>query len=568
MLARIHETAQRYAQVLSGILKVDVGIADENLRYIAGTGPIREKLFRDLPGEMHIFRHVLESGQPQVIDLPKHHSLCQDCPSRSSCRETFEMCMPILAEGRAIGVIGLMCFTAQQREHILGSFPLFHQFLEQIAQFIALAAADDCERQQDRAVIALLEHVLDRLETGVMVLDERGEVSRLNATGRRVLALAQGRLLTGPVELTEAGEDLTGRTLYRMTWDGRNYTLQGRLYETGLPHYTRVLLYEEAALPGAGPPGAGSRRRMGAGRLLGRSRPVEELRQKIRRAANSPSPVLIRGEEGTEKLLVAQALHEESSRITEPFVAFGCASVPEELLEGELFGFAKGNSLGQKARPGRLEAADRGTLFLDEITRLSQPLQIRLLRALENRSFLRVGGDRPVRLSARLVFAAGPELEEALAQGRLRRDLFYKINIIPLELPPLRERRGDLRPMAQGFLKRYAAGLSREPNPVEDSFWQAVEGYSWPGNVWELQNVMESVSSLAPPRVPLTDQLLPEGMRALPAPPEEDCNLERLEAQAIRRALERCGGDKPKAARALGIGVATLYRKMKRYQLR
>jgi len=273
--------------------------------------------------------------------------------------------------------------------------------------------------------------------------------------------------------------------------------------------------------------------------------------------------VLVSGESGTGKELVARAIHDQSDRVSEPFIAINCGAIPENLLESELFGHLKGAFTGAvQNKEGLFEAASGGTLFLDEVGELSQPLQVKLLRALQEKSIRRVGDTVDRKVDVRIVSATNRELEEEVAAGRFREDLYYRLNVIQLALPPLRDRVEDVPLLAQHFIRRFAAELDKEVEGMDGMAFDLLATYPFPGNVRELENLIERAVALARGPVIGADLLPPTVTR--PAArgqatriAADGVDLERLvadyERSLLEEALERSGGVKKRAARLLGI---------------
>ncbi|MFP5212518.1 MAG: sigma-54 interaction domain-containing protein, partial [Acidobacteriota bacterium] len=314
-------------------------------------------------------------------------------------------------------------------------------------------------------------------------------------------------------------------------------------------------------------------------KLIGQSPPMQNLYRIIRRVAKTGSTVLITGESGTGKELIANAVHFQSERKDKPFIPINCGAIPEELLESELFGHEKGAFTGaMKERRGRFELANKGTIFLDEIGEMSPKLQVKLLRFLQERQINRVGGSRTIEVDVRIIAATNKDLEKAVATGEFREDLFYRLNVIPIHVAPLREREGDIPLLAHHFLHQHCRNKEISLKKVSKSALRALEQYSWPGNVRELENVIERL-------VILTDedtiqmQDLPQRMQLQPqvcvtAPielGEEGINLkdtlDELENRLILEALEKSGGVKNKAAKLLGLNRTTLIEKMKKKKI-
>jgi two-component system NtrC family response regulator len=311
--------------------------------------------------------------------------------------------------------------------------------------------------------------------------------------------------------------------------------------------------------------------------LVGPSAGLEQVRRLVARVAGSDAAVLVRGETGTGKELVARAIHEGSRRAGGPLVAVNCGALPEHLVESELFGHRKGAFTGaDEHRAGLFEVADGGTLFLDEIGELAKPLQSRLLRALESGEIRRVGDNRPITVDVRLVCATHRSLEEMVAAGEFREDLLFRINTFEITVPPLRERPDDIPALVRHFVRRARPQTPPEAEVVDPAVLALLAGHRWPGNVRELANVVEHALVLAD-ALPLAVAHLPArlgGLRpaaAAPAasaapPPDRPVSLRELEMQAIRVGLERNHGNKPKTAEELGISLKTLYNKLHQLQ--
>jgi DNA-binding NtrC family response regulator len=309
------------------------------------------------------------------------------------------------------------------------------------------------------------------------------------------------------------------------------------------------------------------------GDLVGRSDGMREVFRTIERVARSTATVLIRGESGTGKELAARAIHDLGARCNEPFVAVNCAAIPANLMESELFGHERGAFTDARDRRiGKFEAAGGGTLFLDEIAELAPPLQAKLLRSLQGGVIERVGGTEPIEVDVRIVAATNRDLEKEIGEGRFRDDLYYRINVVPLELPPLRQRRDDIRLLAERFLavSRERAGLG-EARFSRESL-AALERYHWPGNVRELENAIERAVALSDGDLidvgDLPDQIaqasrtesLREAIRSGHTAFEE--TVAAFEQDIIREALERCGWNQTRAAEQLGITRRMLKLKM------
>jgi DNA-binding NtrC family response regulator len=312
-------------------------------------------------------------------------------------------------------------------------------------------------------------------------------------------------------------------------------------------------------------------RRYGFSEIIGKSEALQRVFRVVEKVADSNANVLIQGESGTGKELIARALHHRSARSARPFLAVNCGALPETLLESELFGHVKGSFTGATTdKQGLFRAADRGTLFLDEIGEMPQPLQVKLLRAVQEQEVTPIGATSSVSFDVRMIAATNKDLEKEVSEGRFREDLFYRLNVVEINLPPLRDRREDIPLLAKHFAAKAAREQSSEEKPVAREAMAALVNHKWPGNVRELQNAIERAYLLSadeidegslPPRIrsgaegafEIRD---PEGLRP---------TLEEIERRYILETLQAVGNDKSAAAEILGIDLSTLYRKLKKY---
>jgi len=311
------------------------------------------------------------------------------------------------------------------------------------------------------------------------------------------------------------------------------------------------------------------RTRPGFGGLIGLSPKMQRVYRLIEKVAEHNYPVLVLGESGTGKELVARSIHFSGSRRNKPFVPVDCSALVPTLIESELFGYVKGAFTGAlHTRQGLMEVANSGTLFLDEIGDLPIDLQAKLLRALQEKEIRPVGSTDRVSLTVRIIAATNRDLDASVRQGAFRQDLYFRLNVVQIKMPPLRERKGDIPLLVNSFLEKFA-GPDGKPRTVSEEAMARMMGYDWPGNVRELENAIERAMALGSgpilhvgdlpsnmqygtgERLPVNDELLP---------------LDELERRAILRALREAGNDKLAAARLLGIGKTTLYRKLKQYE--
>ena len=317
--------------------------------------------------------------------------------------------------------------------------------------------------------------------------------------------------------------------------------------------------------------------------LLGKSKQMQDLFGRIKMVGPTRSTVLITGESGTGKELIANALHQNSDRRNKTFLPLNCSAIPRDILESEIFGHERGSFTGAiEKKVGKFELADGGTLFLDEIGDLAPETQVKLLRAIEELSFMRLGGAKQIKIDTRVIAATNRDLELLVDEGKFRSDLYYRLKVVHLRVSPLRERREDIPLLAEYFLQLSASKVGKVVDRISPGLMKRFIHYQWPGNVRELRNLIESMVVLSQREYLDTDDIPPgERLAEIEVPPAaagaspsavgvepgQFATMEELERVHIRQALEKTGGNRTKAAELLGIGLRTLHRKLKGYQV-
>jgi len=431
----------------------------------------------------------------------------------------------------------------------------------------------------------LLETVFDQLPEALILYDRKLVVTGVNRAAERLVGLTASEMIGRPC-----------REIFRCTDCQSNCGLLEGLDQPGaLPHGTvrlhtedgrerLVLIRTSPLLDEAGSPeGAVATVKDVTDEMtpikrevIAESAAMREVISFVRKVALSEAAtILLEGENGTGKDLIAKTLHYESARQAEPFIAINCAAIPETLLESELFGYEKGAFTDARAQKrGLFELADRGTLFLDEIGEIPLTLQAKLLRVLEEQSFRRLGGLKDIRVDVRFIAATNKNLREAVREGAFRQDLYFRLNVIQIYIPPLRERREDIMPLVEFFIEHYNRKFKRHIEGVTAEAKHLLVGHDWPGNVRELRNaieramILEEGSRITPASLPISLGKTDARQAAAIEIPDEGLSLVENERQLLLRALEKTNGNQTQAARLLHITRDTLRYKMKKYNLR
>lgn len=590
LLMKIQDTVVQYVDIISKISKVDVEVVDRNLFRVAGTGMFSGKVNEDMSSEGYVYNQVLKTGRRQIIYEPGKELICHSCPHCNDCREEVEISMPVRLGTEIIGIIGVVGSTREQKERILQDEMLYMDFLEQIAVFIAAKAKEYTELEGKNALLGTLDCTIEHIDQGILILGSDHVVTTANASARKQLNMEslEGSL----VHITPTGDHLNHLIEYKMQIREQEFFVMGHMYD--LPKHTKryseVLLFESSRnLQKKYYEMTATVHTLDCSSIVGSSPQTQKMKEEILKVAQSSSTVLITGESGTGKEMVATAIWNASERRKGRFVAINCAAIPEALLESELFGYVKGAFTGAdpNGRIGKFELADHGVIFLDEIGDMPLYLQAKLLRVLQERKITRIGSNQVIPIDVRILAATNKNLREMIREKRFREDLYYRLNVIPMEIAPLRERQEDIEDLAVFFAERYAKLLKKYFWKITEGVMERLKACRWEGNVRELENVIEFMVNMMGEDGILDEETLPEGLRGTPdtaeeapgAPPEEKpagqagentgaetvCSLKELEKREIGKALRLYGTStrgKQQAAKELGIGLATLYRKM------
>ena len=576
-LLELKYTVQQTAEAIAAALQIEVEIADRNMIRVAGTGRYADSLGQQLEGL--VYRHVLATAQPVVIDSPGSHELCRPCRFWGGCPETAEVVVPIVVEQETLGVIGLVGFDTQQASTLLARQESLLIFLEKMADLLAGKVLQHRQEQQRDSMARKLMTVLNLLHDGILVVNEDRMIVHYNEIGARMADIV-------PDQLTGLQQIMDDKKIWKAVSKGEPFSGQVKGQREAVQWYCdAVPIITDQGVEGAVivlkdvheikrlvQDTTVSDIATDFSQFLGNCGRIRELKELASRVAASNSTLLIQGESGTGKELLARAIHQSSRRRNNAFIAINCGAIPENLLESELFGYEDGSFTGARkgGKLGKFELAQNGTIFLDEIGDIPLHLQVKLLRVLQEKRVERIGGSRSTPVDVRVIAATHRNLEKLVASGEFREDLYYRLNVIPLGIPPLRERREDIPLLVAHYLEHYARVLGKKINGITPDAAAILNRYHWPGNVRELSNVIEYAVTMTSGQY-ISAEVLPKRIKTEQKVimPSGILNLKVLEREAIMRALEAAvtEGGKDDAARLLGISRATLYRKIKEYSI-
>lgn len=504
-LRQYYDLSQRVAEAIEAVLGIDVTIMNGSMERISGTGRYKALIGEKIE-ENTAFEYCLRKGDPQVIvDHDKDNSICQVCPRSATCAEKAEICVPIKQGKKTVGVIGVIAFDEEQRNRIVSNEQVFINFLEKMSDLLEAKYSEHQSNLEKKRLNDRLVCALDTINAGIVLYDRNGDVFYKNKALVRVLSEigimhddSFVKELWGNTMLQEilAGKKYPDPCEITVEHKSEKYTLLASIsyLKTGSKASEIFLTLQninklsKQIIQSV----ARSQVKLQFANILGVSENFLEAKRLAEKAALNESNVMIYGESGTGKELFARAIHNHSDRSEHAFVPINCGAIPDELLESELFGYDKGAFTGAYANKiGKFEVADNGTVFLDEISEMPHRLQVKLLRAIQEREICRLGSNKIQKINVKLVAATNTDLLQRIRDGLFRKDLYYRLNVIPIHIPPLRERKDDILHLARHFMQHYSVMFNKDLRDISEDVLSMFLKYQWPGNVRELQSVME-----------------------------------------------------------------------------
>jgi transcriptional regulator with PAS, ATPase and Fis domain len=580
-LAEIQESVQQISEAIASVLNVDVIVSDNEFRKIGDTKKHFDLEVKQIK-DTYVLGMVLRNGKPLVISGKDECEACIVCSERDKCKLQAMICVPIKRENQSVGAIGLIAITKEARTDLLKNQANLIEYVERMLDLIISKLMEKEATEKLTVAKNQLILIMDSIEEGIAAVDEHGRIVYLNSILEDILNAKRESLIHRHIEdvfpgpyvttLVREGTPFSHIELRIKSSKGEVHALiSGRPVALGEKNAGSILVikkmddvYEIINNLTA------SNLSTTFDEIVSCSPQIVQLKEKALRVAKGSSNILISGESGTGKELFARAIHYSSPRNTKPFIALNCAAMPETLIESELFGYEEGSFTGASrgGRPGKFQLAHGGTIFLDEIGDMPLHLQPKLLRVLQERTVEKIGSHKSVAVDVRVIAATNKDLEKMVDRGEFREDLYYRLNVIPLHIPPLRERIGDIRLLLSYLLKQYNNKLNKQIKGFSSNAEHALLNCQWKGNVRELTNVVEYSVNIETTGY-ITAGSLPYKIRAaqeeLIGMPKVK-GLRKSENELIREELSKYADSVPgkrMAAEALGISLSTLYRKIK-----
>ncbi|WP_353892488.1 sigma 54-interacting transcriptional regulator [Proteinivorax hydrogeniformans] len=576
-LMKIAPNVLKISQAIASVIGVDVTVVDKKLVRVAGTGSYGSRCGEKVSARS-AFGVAIRNKESFIIEEAGNHEVCKQCESIKDCQEFAEVCCPIKINDEVIGVIGLIAFDKQQREKILYNKDNLMNFLNKMAELVSSKLAEQSNLEEIELLAKKLEIVLNSVDKGIILANHSGDILSYNKSALKLFGLSDPdknkinmkHLIGDSAFESSIVEDCKVKNKEFVYRHRKNY-VRG-IFDTNpitIDNKTCGIVFVFTKLSDA----LGVVNDITTGSIvtnfadiIGDSDTFVQTKNTARQASQSSSSIVIQGESGTGKELFARAIHFNSDRKAGPFIAINCSAIPDQLLESELFGYEEGAFTGamKGGKAGKFLLANGGTIFLDEIGDMPLHLQAKLLRVLQEQMIEKIGGKSLIPIDIRVIAATNKDLEKKVSQNEFRDDLFYRINVIPLSIPPLRERKDDIYTLVKHLLSSCNKRLHKEIENVDDEVYDIFIKYRWPGNVRELENTIEYAVNMCNGSV-IEREHLPS--RLLSSSLKDKGNYEivpikELEKREIEKALAKFKCVE-KAAKALGIGRATLYRKIR-----
>ncbi|MCT4607368.1 MAG: sigma 54-interacting transcriptional regulator [Marinisporobacter sp.] len=575
-LKAVRPNLQKIITSLSNTFHIEVAIFDNQYHLISCTPNYLEQ-----KGEtVHTpsLEEVLSLGNI-LVNQPGHMKSCMGCRFKDHCPATIEILNCIKFQNESIGVVALTSFTKEGHDRLTKNVDTYLNILKEFSDLVAMLAIQNHKKNTLIHLNKTLQLVMDTSKASLFVIDKDGFITYWNHSTLKLFSFCNlhtnslSNVLPGEI----IDEILEGNTLHK------KYIKRGKfdIFISSSPMKNNdefigavIQIEEHPNLKENKKDRKEIEDKFSLNHIKGKSKAIYSLKTKVEKIAKSTSSVLITGETGTGKELLAKAIHCNSHRSDFPLISINCASIPESIFESELFGYEEGAFTGAKkgGKPGRIELAQGGTLFLDEIGEMPLFMQSKLLRVIQERTIERVGSIRSIVVDMRIIAATNQNLEEMVSKKEFRADLYYRLNVIPLKLPPLRERKEDIEILAMHFLKKYNSKLDKRLIYFSSDALSSLKAYDWPGNVRELENVVEYAVNMEEENM-ISLNHLPEKFLYLDSVHKNDLimrnKIKNIEITAIYAALDKHGWDvkgKTAAAKELGIGLRTLYRKIKAFE--
>ncbi|GKV66914.1 MULTISPECIES: sigma 54-interacting transcriptional regulator [unclassified Sporosarcina] len=577
-LMDIQSIVQSIAEATAAVLKIEVEIVNHEFIRIACTGEMQVNILKRLEGDL-VYKEVFYKEKPIIIKNPGFEEICSSCMFFRNCIEMGEVSVPIMVHGQAIGVIGLLAFNKEQQDRLFENIEGILTFLDRMAYLLAskldqFNMMDELEMHNKKMI-----KMLDLVQEGVLITEPNTNIIEINEQAKKILGITENN--PQPEYVTRFIEKVLNIEIV----EHQTFELHHQLFQKSLivtkkeilgknqSKETLLTIVDVERIQDMAEK-VSEEQMKSLQHIVGSSKQINEVKAYAFRASQSKSTIMIQGESGTGKEVFAKAIHQVSKRKGNMFIAVNCGAIPENLLESELFGYEKGAFTGASniGKVGKFELANGGTIFLDEIGEMPLHLQVKLLRVLQENEIERVGGNKIIPIDVRIIAATNRELSELINEGLFREDLYFRLNVIPMSIPPLRSRPEDIVSLCDYFVSEYNEIFNANVLGFSKNVMDKLLQYPWKGNVRELKNFVEYLFNfiqngyitLENAGNLIDNKLILKNLNEVP----NIFSLEILERDHIKKTVEfvkKNNQNIEDAAMLLGISRATLFRKLKKY---
>ncbi|WP_251862389.1 sigma 54-interacting transcriptional regulator [Clostridium sp. Marseille-Q2269] len=587
-LNSIKDSVQEVAEAIAAVLKVDVTIIDKAFNRVAATGEYKKFIGNKIPGKC-LFELVIKEKKTNHIkrylkdnEKKMNPSVCESCEAKDRCTEYATIGYPIIMDDEVIGVIGINIFNEKQLNIISEEFNYMIIFLNRLSTLLVgnIVYYDTIKKLQIQTEET--NHIIDSLSHGIICADNNGILKYINHKGRKLLNIEDKSLINTNIKDIISNFNIK---LLNKEYKGKSISIHGK-NESFLIKSSPIIFKGERVSNiiefnkkidevQAAYKLFASSKIIRFEDILGNSSNIKNVKLIAKNIAKTGSTVLLRGESGTGKELFARAIHFESERWDAPFIAVNCASIPDNLLESEFFGYEGGAFSGAKreGQMGKFELANGGTIFLDEIGDLPLHLQPKILRVLQEQSFTKIGGKEEICVDVRIIAATNRDLESMVKNVQFREDLYYRLNVIPIYLPGLKDREEDIILLSEYFMDKFCTRSNIEVKQLSNEVKSSFKNYNWPGNIRELENVIEYIVNTTKEKI-IYNEHLPKSFKISKGNDKNNrglqYRLDEYEKKLLVSMINEYGEDgkgKERIAKELKINLSTLYRKLNKYNL-
>ncbi|MGL5329368.1 MAG: sigma 54-interacting transcriptional regulator [Peptostreptococcaceae bacterium] len=582
---------EKHAKIISSVLNIDIEIVDDKLIRLNGSGIYKNKVNEKVISGGNIYSEVIETGKEVVVLDIENNSICKKCINIEKCSNKVIIAVPIKYKNQTLGVIGAITTDPNKKKDIKEKIDSYLSLIENVRDLISIKVEEVELNKNNDKKMTLLHEIINNVDKSIVILDTQNKISYVNNLANLSLDLKNDGIGL-ELNVVNYKKSTNNKEVINIEINKKIYSTIAKIIPVYpyIKNYDKIIIFDNI-LDNANNDKEYINSLWGINKcdtIIGSSQAMARVKNSIKRLSKSSSTVLISGESGTGKELIARAIHAEGNRSDKPFIAINCAAIPENLLESELFGYIKGAFSGasNSGRIGKFELANEGVIFLDEIGDLSIHLQAKLLRVLQERKFARVGSNKLIDLDIKVIAATNKDLLKLVNEGKYREDLYYRLNVIPINLPPLRDRDGDIQEIMNSFIHKYSMELGILNINIDKKVINMIDNYNWPGNIRELENAVEYMMNLVGEDGIILEDMLPVDIlnyyqknKSKELINDKNCvkfndidmnydkilSLKDLELKYINTLLDKHGRDtksKKYIAKSLGIGLATLYRKL------